>query len=167
MKAFWVLLSVAILSWCSPAVAEYCSVSSDGAETSCIFKTKRAPKDTQVVISYTRQGWSMMIAVFRKEFAIIEGDSRVELKKGPTHTIKYVSTRRDMTTDRRLMEAPVYLVSESLLHDLGKAKGKARFWLTAEDPKEVEIKLAASLFSDIEAYISETKTVLGALFDEQ
>lgn len=166
MKPFWIVISVAILFWCSPAAAEYCTVKSAGNETSCIFKTKRNPKDSQIIISYTQQGWSMMIAVFLKEFAMIEGDSRVEIKKGPTHGIEYVSTRRDMTPGGRMMEAPVYLVSESLLHDLANAKGKTRFWLSAEKPREVEVEIAASLFSDIEAYIAETKTVLAALFEE-
>jgi CRISPR/Cas system-associated exonuclease Cas4 (RecB family) len=167
MKAFWVSISVALLFWGTPAAAEYCTVKSAGKETSCIFKTKRTPKDTQVVISYTQQGWSMMVAVFLKEFAMIEGDSRVEIKNGPSHSIEYVSTRRDMTINRRLMEAPVYLVSEELLHDLGSAKGKARFWLSAEKPKEVEVEIAASLFEDIDAYIEETKEVLAELFQPE
>jgi len=167
MKAFWILISTAVFLWCSPAYAEYCTVKSDGGGTSCIFATKRTPKDTQVVISYTKQGWSMMVAVFLKEFAIIEGDARVEIKKGPTHTLEYVSTRRDMTPRGRVMEAPVYMVSEALLHDLGSAKGKTRFWLAADKPKEVEVEVAASLFEDIEAYIAETKTVLAELFKEE
>ncbi len=167
MKAFWTLFSVAVLLWCSPAAAEFCTVKPDRTETSCIFKTERTPKDSQVVISYTQQGWSMMVAVFLKEFAIVEGDSRVEIKKGPTHTIEYVSTRRDMTPRGRVMEAPVYMVTEELLHDLGSAKGKVRFWLSADKPKEVEVEVAASLFEDIEAYIAETKTVLAVLFEEE
>lgn len=167
MKVFWVLISAALLFWGTPAAAEYCTVKSAGKETSCIFKTERTPKDTQVVFSYTQQGWSMMVAVFRKEFAMIEGDSRVEIKNGPTHTITYVSTRRDMTSNRRLMEAPVYLVSEELLHDLASAKGKTRFWLSAEKPKEVEVEIAASLFEDLDAYVEETKSVLGELFQDQ
>ncbi len=109
----------------------------------------------------------MMVAVFRKEFAMIEGDSRVEIKKGPTHNLEYVSTRRDMTPGGRVMEAPVYMVTEALLHDLGSAKGKTRFWLAADKPKEVEVEVAASLFEDIEAYIAETKTVLAVLFEEK
>jgi hypothetical protein len=167
MKAFWVLISASLLFWGSPVAAEFCSVKSEGKDISCIFKTERTPKDTQVVISYTQQGWSMMVAVFLKEFAMVEGDSRVEIKKGPTHTMKYVTTRRDMTTDRRMMEAPVYLVSEELLHDLGSAKGKTRFFLSAEKPKEVEVEIAASLFEDIDAYVEETKSVLGDLFQQQ
>jgi len=167
MKAFWVLISASLLFWGSPAAAEYCSIESEGKDISCIFKTERTPKDTQVVISHTQQGWSMMVAVFLKEFAMIEGDSRVEIKKGPTHSIEYVTTRRDMTTDRRMMEAPVYLVSEELLHDLASAKGKAYFWLSAEKPKEVKVEVATSLFEDIDAYVEETKSVLGELFQQQ
>jgi hypothetical protein len=167
MKVFWAPISAALLLWGTPAAAEYCTVKSAGKETSCIFKTERTPKDAQVIISYTQQGWSMMVAVFLKEFAMIEGDSRVEIKKGPSHSIKYSSTRRDMTTNRRLMEAPVYIVNEELLHDLGSAKGKVRFWLSAEKPKEVEVEVAASLFEDIEAYVQETKEVLAELFPQQ
>ena len=167
MKTFWTLILLAIFLWSSPVSAEYCTVSSGGNSTKCIFKTKRTPKDAQIVVSYTQQGWSMMVAVFLKEFAMIEGDSKVKTKKGEMYSIEYVTTRRDMTPAGRVMEAPVYLASEELLHELSSAKGKVRFWLSGEKPKEVEVEFAASLFEDLDAYVAETRMVLSELFEDE
>lgn len=167
MKTFWTLILLAIFLWSSPVSAEYCTVSSEGRSTSCVFKTKRTPKDAQIVVSYTQQGWSMMVAVFLKEFAMIEGDSKVKTKKGEMYSIEYVTTRRDMTPAGKVMEAPVYIASEELLHELSNAKGKVQFWLSAEKPKEVEAEFAASLFEDLDAYIAETKMVLSDLFEDE
>jgi hypothetical protein len=167
MKTFWTLILLAIFLWSSPVTAEYCTVSSGGNSTKCIFKTKRTPKNAQVVISYTQQGWSMMVAVFLEEFAMIEGDAKVETKKGEMYSLEFVTIRRDMTTSGKVMEAPVYLASEELLHELSNAKGKVRFWLSAEKPKEVEAEFAASLFENLDAYVAETRMVLSELFEEE
>jgi len=168
MKTIWTLILLALFFWSSPVLAEFCTVDSESNSTSCVFKTKRAPKDAQVIVTYTQQGWSMMVAVFfKKDFAMVEGDSRVTLKGGETFDLKYVSTRRDLTLDRRMMEAPVYLVSEDLLHALSNARGKVRFWLTAENPKEVEAEFSSGLFEDLDAYVAETRMVLSELFEEK
>jgi len=109
-----------------------------------------------------------MVAVFlKKEFAMIEGDSRVTTKSGDEFSIEYVTTRRDITFNGRMMEAPLYLASEELLHTLSNAKGKVRFWLAAEKPEEVEVEFASGLFEDLDAYIAETRLVLGDLFEDQ
>ncbi len=110
----------------------------------------------------------MMIVVFLDEFAMIEGDATVKPGKGgEIQSIEYVTIRRDMTPGGRLMEAPIYRVSEELLHELGKAKGKARFWLAASSSKDIEVEVAARLFSGIDEYIAETKAKLGVLFEEK
>ena len=107
----------------------------------------------------------MMIAVFLDEFAMVEGDAKARTKKGEEHKLKYVTIRRDMMYTGRVMEAPVYLVSEELLHEMSNAKGKVRFWLAALDTKDVEVEVAASLFSGVDDYIAETKSVLGTGFE--
>jgi hypothetical protein len=109
----------------------------------------------------------MMVAVFLEEFAMIEGDSKVETKKGEMYSLKYVTIRRDMTHTGKMMEAPVYLASEELLHELSNAKGKVRFWLSGEKPKEVEAEFAAILFKDLDAYVAETRMVLSDLFEDE
>jgi len=108
-----------------------------------------------------------MVEVFLKEFAMIEGDSKVKTKMGEMHSLEYVTIRRDMTLSGKMMEAPVYLASEALLHELSRAKGKVRFWLSAEKPKEVEVEFAASLFEDLDAYVAETRMVLSELFEDK
>jgi len=168
MKSLWMFILVAVFLWCSPASAEYCKVKSDGTSRTCIYKIDRIPHNSQIVISYTREGWTMMIAVFLKEFALIEGDAKVKSSEGGEQSIEYVSTSRDMTAGGTLMEAAIYKVSESLLRDLGHSKGKVRFYLAGSaSKKDKEVEVAASLFSDIDAYIDETKTVLKALFPNE
>ena len=110
----------------------------------------------------------MMIVVFMDEFAMLEGDATVQPGKGKDkQSMKYVITRRDMTPEGLMMEAPIYKVSEKLLNELGEAKGKVRFWLAGSSSKDEEVEVAAGLFSDIDAYISETKTELGVLFKDE
>lgn len=109
----------------------------------------------------------MMITVFLDDFAMVEGDSKVETGKDEILGMKYVSTRRDIAPRRKMVEESVYLVNEELLRKLGSSQGKVRFWLAADDPKEVEVEVAATRFSEIDAYIAETRTVLGALFEEE
>lgn len=166
MKAFWTVLLLAAVVWSAPASANYCNVDTEDNKTSCIYKADHIPKGTQIVISFTRQGFSMMIVVFLDDFAIIEGDAKVQTRHGEPHTIKYVSTRRDMVQGK-MMEAALYLVDEAVLEELGQAKGKVHFYLANTDAKkDVDVEVAASNFEDIGAYIAETKTVLGDLFKE-
>lgn len=167
VKAIWTILLLASIAWSVPASASFCKVDGADNQTSCIYRADRIPKGTQIIISYTRQGFSMMIAVFLDEFAIIEGDSRVQTKHGEPRTIKHVSTRRDMVQGK-MMEAALYLVDEAVLQELGQAKGKIHFYLANTDAKkDVDVEVAASNFEDIDAYIAETKSVLSDLFKEQ
>jgi len=168
MKTIWTFILVTVFLWCSPVSAEYCKIKSESNTRSCTFKIDRIQNNTQIVISYTNQGWSMMIAVFLDEFAMIEGDATVQPgKRKEIQSIEYVTTHRDMTPEGLMMEAPIYKVSEKLLHELGEAKGKVRFWLAGSSSKDEEVEVAAGLFSDIDAYISETKTELGVLFKDE
>ena len=101
----------------------------------------------------------MTVTVVLKEFAMFEGDAKAHTKDGEMYNLEYVSTRRDMAPRRLVKEMPVYHVSEAFLHELGSAKGKVIFLLSAEDPKEVEVKFSSGLFDDIDAFIAETKSV--------
>lgn len=168
MKTVWTFIFAAFFLCCSPVFAEYCVVKSGRESISCTYKINRIPKNTQIIISYTKHGWSMMIAVFLDEFAMIEGDATVKPGKGEIQIIEHLTTQRDMTPAGLMMEAPIYQVSEELLRELGNAKGKVRFWLSASEAKdgEVEVEVAASLFSDIDEYIAETKTELRVLFED-
>jgi hypothetical protein len=169
MKTILALGLVALFMWSSPVSAEFCKKKSTGNAISCMYKIDRIEKKSQIIFSYTRQGWSMMIVVFLEEFQMIEGSAKVKPGRGTdTQSIEYVTTRRDMTPEGEMMEAPIYKVSEELLHVLGKAKGRVKFWLPGGlSRKDLEVKLTGSLFSDIEAYITETKSELGVLFQEQ
>ena len=167
MKVFWTILFLAAITWAAPVFATYCKVDTAEDKTTCTYKADRIRKNTQITISYTQQGWNMMIVVFLDDFAMIAGDAKVEIKDGEAHTLRYVSTRRDITRGK-MMEAALYMVDESVLRELGRAKGKVHFYLANTDAKEdVDIKVAANNFEDIDAYIAETKTVLASLFKEQ
>lgn len=108
----------------------------------------------------------MTVTVTLEEFAMIEGNAKTHTKDGEMFNLEYVSTRRDVAPRRKVKEMPVYLVSEAFLHELGNAKGKVIFLLSAEDPKEVEVKFSSGLFDDIDAFIAETKTVLADQFKD-
>ena len=164
MKTFLTLIVLAVFLWSAPVFAEFCGVSSESGATSCTFKTDYSSKQARIAVTYTPQGWAMTVTVTLKEFAMIEGDSKVQTKNGEMYSIEYVSTRRDLAPKRKVKEMPVYLVSEASLHELGTAKGKLLFLLSAEDPKEVEVKFSSGVFEDIDAFIAETKTVLGDQF---
>ena len=166
MKTFLTLIVLAVFLWSAPVFAEFCGVSSESAATSCTFKTDYSSKQARISVSYTPQGWAMTVTVTLKEFAMIEGDSKVQTKNGEIYSLEYISTRRDMAPKRRVKEMPVYLVSESFLHELGTAKGKVLFFLSAEDPKEVEVKFSSGQFDDMDAFIAETKTVLADQFKD-
>lgn len=168
IKPLWALIPLLLLLWCPPVSAEYCTVKTEGKASSCIFKVDRIPNNSQIIISYTQQGWSMLIVVFLDEFAIIEGPATVKIKGSKKQLIEHVKTQRDMTPGGRMMEAAIFKVSEELLRELGSARGKVRFWLQGEEiKKDIEVEVAASLFSDMDAYLTETKTALSILFQEQ
>jgi len=166
MKTFLTQIVLAAFLWSSPTFAEFCDVTSESATTTCTFKTDYTPKDARIAVTYTPQGWAMTVTVTLKEFAMIEGDSKVQTKNGDMYDLEYVSTRRDMAPKRKVKEMPVYLVSEAYLHELGNAKGKVLFFLSAEEPKEVEVKFSSGDFDDMDAFIAETKTVLADQFKD-
>lgn len=167
MKTLLTLFLATCLLWSPSAFSKYCSIKEGSNARSCVYRVDRIPKSTQIIISYTQQGWSMMIAVFFDEFAIIEGTAKVKIHKGDTFDIEHVSTRRDMTPGGRMMEAAIYRVSEELLREMGRAKGKIRIYLATDATGEEEIEVAAKLFHDLDAYIEETRAELGALFEEE
>ena len=167
MKTFLTLVLLAVFLWCSPSFAEFCNMSSESGATSCTFKSDYTSKDTRIVVTYTPQGWAMTVTVTLEEFAMIEGDATVQTKGGELYKLEYVSTRRDVAPRRKVKEEPVYLVSEALLHELGSAKGKVKFLLVAEEPKEVEVKFSSGKLDELDAFIAETKIVLADQFQDE
>ena len=109
MKTFLALIVLAVFLWCSPVYAEFCGVSSESGATSCIFKTDYSSKQARIAVTYTQQGWAMTVTLIRKEFAMIEGDSKAKTKNGEMYNLEYVSTSRDMAPKRQWKEMPVTL----------------------------------------------------------
>ena len=108
----------------------------------------------------------MTVTVTFDDFAMIEGDATAQTKDGEVYKLEYVSTRRDVVPRRKVKEEPVYLVSEAFLHEIGSAKGKVKFLLSAEDPKEVVVKVSSGKLDDMDAFIAETKIVLADQFED-
>lgn len=160
MKTFTAALLTLGIVWSLPAAAEFCRYDNSGKVRSCEFKVTGLKKQSQIVISYTQQGWSLMAVVFVDEFVFVEGDARIEIGKENTQNLEYVTTRRDVVPGG-LMEAGVFKVSEELLHDIANSDGGIRIYLPASEGEEQRIKANDSRFSDLEEYIAETKTVLG------
>ena len=167
MKTFLTLVLLQVFLWCSPVFAEFCNVGSESGATSCTYKSDYSSKDARIAVTYTPQGWAMTVTVTLDEFAMIEGDAKVQTKGGEMYNLEYVSTRRDIAPRRTVREMPVYIVSEAFLHELGNAKGKVTFLLSAEDPKEVKVKFPSSKLDDLDAFIAETKIVLADQFEDK
>ncbi|MDH3902477.1 MAG: hypothetical protein OES90_04575 [Xanthomonadales bacterium] len=166
MKTFLTIFLLTVSLWCSPVFAEFCNVDFENGATACTFKTDYTSKNSRIAVTYTPQGWAMTVTVVLGEFVMFEGDAKAHTKDGEMYNLEYVSTSRDMAPRRLVKEMPVYLVSEAFLRELGSAKGKVMFLLSAEDPKEVEVKFSSGLFEDIDAFIEETKTVLADQFKD-
>ena len=161
MKTLCTILLTALFIWSAPLSAKYCKTDDAGNTRSCSYSAIGSPDKTQIIVSYTQQGWSMMFAVFVEEFVLIEGDAKFQVDKGEIRTLKHVNTHRDLTTDGLLMEAPIYSIDEALLHEIKNSGGKVRFWLTATESKDIEIDVWTRKFSKLDEYIAETKATLG------
>lgn len=104
----------------------------------------------------------MLFVVYRDEFAMIEGDARVEVKDESPRTLNYISTHRDMQR-RQLKESALYRVDEAVLRELASGKGKFYFYLANTDAKEdLKIKVSADEFEHLDAFMAETKSVFPA-----
>lgn len=159
MKIFYTIILATAFLWTSPLYAEYCKYSDTGKVRSCEFKVTGLKKRSQIVISYTQQGWSLMAVIFLKEFVFVEGDARIEVGKNEPRTLEYVQTRRDVTGGQ-MMEAGVFKISEDLLHEIANADGGIRIYLSALESEERRIKANDSRFSGLDDYIVETKAAL-------
>jgi len=151
---------MAIALWSSPVSAGFCKYDSSGRVRSCEFKVTGLKKQSQVVISYTQEGWSLMAVIFIDEFVFVEGDASIKIGKRELQNLEYVATRRDVVVGG-MMEAGVYKVNEEMLHQIANSDGGIRLYLAASESEDRVIKANASRFSDLEDYIAETKTVLG------
>lgn len=160
MKTLCTILLTVVALWSAPVSAEFCRYDDAGRVRSCEFKVTGLKKQSQIVISYTQQGWSLMAVVFIDEFIFLEGDGRIEIGKKEPQVLEYVTTRRDVVS-RGMMEAGVFRVDEELLHDIANSDGGIRIYMPASEGEEQKIKANDSRFSDLERYIAETKAALG------
>lgn len=161
MKILYAITLTVIFLWSAPLSAEYCKYDDAGRVKSCEFKISGLKKDSQIIISYTQQGWSLMAVIFVKEFVFVEGEGRIEIGKKALQNMEYVTTRRDIVYGAGMMEAAVFRVSEELLHQLANSDGTVRIYLPATESKDRVIKATAGKFSELDEYIAETKEVLG------
>ena len=61
MKSLLTTITAICLLFSPTAFAKYCTLKEDSNARSCVYRVDRIPKSTQIIISYTQQGWSMMI----------------------------------------------------------------------------------------------------------
>lgn len=160
MKTLYTIILAAAFLWTSPLYAEYCRYNDAGKVRSCEFKVTGLKKHSQIVVSYTQQGWSLMAVIYVDEFVFVEGDARLEIGKNEPRTLEYVNTRRDVVGGS-MMEAGVFKISEEVLHEIANADGGIRIYLPALESEELRIKANDSRFSGLEDYIAETKAALG------
>jgi len=161
MKILSRALIFAMLLWGVSASAEYCKYDDAGILRSCTYNAVEGLKGTRFVVSYTRQGWALTVAIYVEEFVMLEGDARVKIRGHEEQTIEYVSTTRDIAPDDLVMEAAVFKVSEELLLQLADASGKVKFYVPALEAEELEIRVQSVQFKELADYVAETKAAVG------
>lgn len=162
MKALSTLLMLAMLTWAMPASAKFCTRDEASDALSCRYTdTNGRPHNAMMTISLSREGWSLMVAIFLdKDWLMLEGDGKLTFKDGTVLDLKHVKTHRDLTERERLMEAAFFMVDEDLLHKIGSSKGSMFFTIPTEKG-EVELKFWTKRFKEMDEFIAETKATVG------
>ena len=160
MKILYTALLSLVILW-SPAIfAKYCKYNDAGRVRSCEFKVTGLKNNSQIIISYTQQGWSLMAVIYIDEFVLVEGDARIKIGKNEPRTLEYVKTSRDVSGGK-MVEAAVFLTSEDVLHEIANSSRAIRIYLPAAEAEDQVIKANDSRFDGLEDYIAETKAAVG------
>lgn len=162
MKVLSTVVILVLLFWSQAASAEFCTRDATGKELSCRYTdTNGRPHNAMMTISYTQQGWSLMVAIFLDEdWKMIEGDGKLRFKDDTVLDLEYATTHRDLTEQGRLMEAAFYMVGEDVLEKIGSSKGSMYFHLPSEQG-ELELKFWTKRFKEMDDFIAETKATVG------
>jgi hypothetical protein len=156
------LLLIAGVACSQAAAAEFCTRDEATDVLSCRYTDNNGrPHDAMMTISLTREGWSLMLAVFlNEEWLMMEGDASVRFKDDSVFELDYLTTHRDLTEQGRLMEAAFFEVEEDLLRKIGNSKGSMYFNVPAEKG-DLELKFWTKRFKDMDAFLAETKATVG------
>lgn len=161
MKTLGRLLILAMLFLSASVSAGYCDYDDSGRLTSCTYNAVGGLEGTQYIVSFTRQGWALTIALYMEDFVMVEGDATFKVRGNELQTIEYVTTARDVAPDDLIVEAAVYKISEEQLLQLANAGGKVKFTVPAAEAKDQVVKVQAVQFKEIPEYIAETKAAVG------
>lgn len=160
MKVLGTIILLAITLWTAPVYAKYCERNPSTDRISCKFvDTNGKPHNASMTLTLTREGYSMMIAVFVEEWFMLGGATTVQMGDAEPVEIQYKGTRRDMTEQGRLMEAAVFLVDEEFLQKMHQSKGMIVFRIATEKD-ELEVRFWARRFKKLDDYIAETQAIL-------
>ncbi len=156
------LLLILGLACSQAASAEYCTRDEAADSLSCRYSDANGrPHNAMMSISLTKEGWSLMLAIFlNEEWMMMEGDSSVRFKDDTVFELDYVTTHRDLTEQGRLMEAAFFKVGEDLLRKIGNTKGSMYFDIPTEKGN-LELKFWTKRFKDMDAFLAETKAAVG------
>lgn len=162
MKVLSTLLMLILLIWAMPADAGFCSRDDDTGTLSCRYiDTNGRPHNAMMTISLSREGWSLMVAVFLDEdWLMIEGDGKILFKDETVFELEYAATRRDLTEQNRLMEAAFFVVEEDVLRKIGSSKG-SMFITVPSEQGDIELKFWTKRFKEMDAFIAEAKGAAG------
>jgi hypothetical protein len=161
-KALSTVLLLAIFLWSPQVSAEYCKTNASTDLISCRYSDHNGkPHNASLTISYTRQGWSMMIAIFVDDWLMLEGDASIQMGDDKVRELKYITSHKDLTEQGALMEAVTFLVSEELLLEMQSSKGTFRITLPAKEADDLELKFWAKRYKKLDKFIAETKAALG------
>lgn len=160
MKVLSTIILLAMTLWATPVFAEYCERNPSTDRLSCKFIDNNGkPHKAALTLTLTREGYSMMIAVFVDDWLMLGGKTTVKMSDDEPVEIEYKGTRRDITERGLLMEAAVFLVDKEFLQKMHQSKGTIVFSIATEK-KDLEVEFWSRRFKNLDDFIDETQAIL-------
>lgn len=160
MKVLSTIILLAIALWTAPVLAEYCERNPTTDKISCKFiDTNGKPHNASLTLTLTREGYSMMIAVFVDEWLMLGGETTAQIGEAEPVEVEYKGTRRDVTSHGALMEAAVFLVDKEFLQQMHQSKGMIVFRIATEK-KDLEVQFWSRRFKKLDDFITETQAIV-------
>ena len=160
MKILGTTFLLFIFLWSSSLAAEYCKVDDFDNSTSCILVVNTGGlREPRIMFASEGSDWQLAVYMVFEDWARLDGDSKIKIDEGEILTLKHVTTSRDVISGDTLTEVAIYRTSEDLLQAIAKAKEVVWFRLSAAKTTDQDLKIAASKFSELGAFITEAKAL--------
>jgi len=162
MRSFSAVILFINMIWCSSLLAEYCTSNEQEITEGCSLMVKiGAPIDPAIIFSVQRpdeaRAWRLGIRMMSKEWAMLNGDSRISVDGGETMSLEHISSQRSKMTKEWLSEAAWYVINEDLVRAIANSKDVVLLRLSADKTESIEISVKANKLSDLHALLAEAE----------